>query len=118
MNRFVSPTQDIVLGCYYMTSERDFDEDFAKGTVPRGWGKAFSSLDEVQLAYDTGVIDLQAKIVVRTDRDGGVQKMIETTVGRAIFNLALPAELADLLQRPHGPETAPQGRRRLLSHLQ
>ncbi len=89
----VSPTQDIVLGCYYMTSERDFDEDFAKGTVPRGWGKAFSSLDEVQLAYDTGVIDLQAKIVVRTDRDGGVQKMIETTVGRAIFNLALPAEL-------------------------
>jgi DNA-directed RNA polymerase subunit beta' len=89
----VSPTQDIVLGCYYMTSEREYEEELAKGTVPRGWGKVFSSLDEVQLAYDTGVIDLHAKIAVRTDRDGGVTKMIETTVGRAIFNLALPAEL-------------------------
>jgi DNA-directed RNA polymerase subunit beta' len=89
----VSPTQDIVLGCYYMTSERNFEEEIAKGTVPRGWGKTFSSLEEVQLAYDAGAIDLQAQIVVRTDRDGGVSKLITTTVGRAIFNQALPAEL-------------------------
>ena len=86
----VSPTQDIVLGCYYMTSLRDYAEDLANGTVPRGWGKIFSSMEEVKIAYDAGAIDLQAEIVLRTDRDGGVSRRIETTVGRAIFNLALP----------------------------
>ena len=89
----VSPTQDIVLGCYYMTSERDYESDLAAGTVARGWGKYFSSLEEVQLAYETGVIDLQAKVFVLTERDGGEKKLIETTVGRAIFNLALPADM-------------------------
>src|SRR4051794_29594411 len=89
----VSPTQDIVLGCYYMTSERNFDQDMANGTVPRGWGKIFSSMDEVKLAYDSGVIDLQARILVRTDRDGGDMKRLETTVGRVIFNMALPPEI-------------------------
>jgi DNA-directed RNA polymerase subunit beta' len=89
----VSPTQDIVLGCYYMTSERDHEADQAAGTVPRGWGKIFSSLEEVRLAYDAGAVDLQAQISVRTDRDGGEPKRIETTVGRAMFNLALPKEI-------------------------
>jgi DNA-directed RNA polymerase subunit beta' len=89
----VSPTQDIVLGCYYMTSLRDFTEDLAKGTVPRGWGKLFSSLEEVKLAYDAGAIDVQAAIIVRTDRDGGEVKRIETTVGRALFNYALPTSI-------------------------
>ena len=90
----VSPTQDIVLGCYYMTSKQsDHDDDVTQGKVPRGWGKIFSSLEEVKLAYESGVVDLQAEIIVRTDRDGGVVKRIETTVGRAIFNLALPPEL-------------------------
>ncbi|HYJ13300.1 MAG TPA: DNA-directed RNA polymerase subunit beta' [Thermomicrobiales bacterium] len=89
----VSPTQDIVLGIYYITSERDYEEDLKNGTVPRGWGKTFSSLEEVQLAYDTDSIDIQAKIRVRTDRDGGVRKLIETTVGRAVFNHILPTEL-------------------------
>jgi len=86
----VSPTQDIVLGCYYITSERDYEQDLKNGTVPRGWGKVFGSLDEVRLAYDTGAIDIQAAITVRTDRDGGVMKRIPTTVGRAIFNQILP----------------------------
>jgi DNA-directed RNA polymerase subunit beta' len=89
----VSPTQDIVLGCYYATSERDYEADLAAGTLPRGWGKVFSSLEEVKLAYEAGAIDLQAKISVRTDRDGGESKRIETTVGRALFNQILPAEL-------------------------
>ena len=47
----------------------------------------------MQLAYDIGVVDIQAAIQVRTDRDGGEEKLIETTVGRAIFNLALPESL-------------------------
>ncbi len=89
----VSPTQDIVLGIYYITSERNYEEDSANNDVPRGWGKIFSSLEEVKLAYDSGVIDVQAKITVRTDRDGGVMKRIETTVGRALLNEVLPASL-------------------------
>lgn len=89
----VSATQDIVLGCYYMTSERDYELDLANGTLPKGWGKIFGSLDEVELAYDMGVVDLQAAIRVQTDRDGGVMKLVDTTVGRAIFNLSVPASL-------------------------
>jgi DNA-directed RNA polymerase subunit beta' len=89
----VSPTQDIVLGIYYITSERNYEEDLANGVVPRGWGKTFASLEEVKLAYDTGAIDVQARITVRTDRDGGVMKRIETTVGRALLNQILPTEL-------------------------
>ncbi len=89
----VSPTQDIVLGCYYLTSERDHESDIAAGTEPRGRGKVFSSLEEVKLAYETGAVDLLADIVVRTDRDGGVVKRIPTTVGRAIFNLTVPKEI-------------------------
>ena len=98
----VSPTQDIVLGCYYMTSERDLEADIAAGTVPRGWGKVFSSLEEVQLAYDAGAVDLHARITVRTDRDGGETKRIETTVGRAIFNLALPGEVGKYYNQTMG----------------
>jgi len=76
-----------------MTSKRNFDEEFDGNTVPRGWGKVFSSLEEVKLAYDAGAVDLQAEITVRTDRNGGVERLIETTVGRVLFNLALPKEL-------------------------
>jgi DNA-directed RNA polymerase subunit beta' len=89
----VSPTQDIVLGIYYITSERNYEEDLANGTVQRGWGKAFASIEEVKLAYDAGAIDIQARITVRTDRDGAESKRIETTVGRALFNEILPTEL-------------------------
>ncbi len=89
----VAPSQDIVLGIYYITSEVDYETELAKGTLPRGWGKRFSSLGEVELAYSSDLVDLQAKIFVRTDRDGGEPKMIETTVGRALFNNVLPASL-------------------------
>ena len=89
----VAPSQDIVLGIYYITSERNYEEELALGTVPRGWGKRFGSLQEVELAYQSDLVDLQAKIFVRTDRDGGEMKMVETTVGRAIFNNVLPASL-------------------------
>ncbi|HEV2528603.1 MAG TPA: DNA-directed RNA polymerase subunit beta' [Thermomicrobiales bacterium] len=92
----VSPTQDIVLGCYYMTSKVNFDEEYARGTLPRGWGKVFSSMEEVKTAYDCGVVDLQADITVHTDRyaqqPGEVQK-IDTTVGRVIFNMTLPPDI-------------------------
>ncbi|HEV7179527.1 MAG TPA: hypothetical protein VGN11_06625, partial [Candidatus Baltobacteraceae bacterium] len=76
-----------------MTSERDHEADLRNGKVARGWGKIFSSLEEVKIAYESGAVDLLAQIIVRTDRDGGVTKRIETTVGRALFNLALPTSM-------------------------
>jgi len=72
-----SPTQDMVLGCYYLTMDRDGE---------KGEGKLFSSPEEAILAYENNVIDLHARIKVR--RDGELQ---ETTVGRIIFNEAIPA---------------------------
>ncbi|HEY7451893.1 MAG TPA: DNA-directed RNA polymerase subunit beta', partial [Candidatus Limnocylindria bacterium] len=75
----VSPTHDMVLGCYYLTIE---DEQAA------GAGKVFASFDEARMALDAGIIHLQAPISV----DHGGER-IQTTVGRLIFNSALPAEL-------------------------
>ncbi|MBF6613671.1 MAG: DNA-directed RNA polymerase subunit beta' [Chloroflexi bacterium] len=73
----VSPSQDIVLGCYYMTVRRP-------GTD--GEGKAFSSRDEAILAYNSGVINLQAPIFVRMPRPDGKNELLDTTAGRLIFN--------------------------------
>ncbi len=70
-------SQDIVLGCYYLTAIR-------KGT--KGEGNIFSSKKEALLAYNTGFLDLQAKIKV-LDSKG---KLLETSVGRLIFNEVLP----------------------------
>jgi len=75
----INPTQDIVLGIYWMTRVRPG----AKGT-----GKIFSDIDEVIYAYDTGNIDLQAAIKVRING-----KLQETSVGRAILSDIVPAEV-------------------------
>ena len=75
----VTPTQDIVLGCYYLTKEKPKD---------RGEGKIFSSKDEVLAAHDAGQVGLHAKIKVRIDK-----KLMETTVGRVVFNSIVPEEL-------------------------
>ncbi len=71
-----SPTQDIVLGCYYMTKERD---------GAKGEGMIFSSPEEVRIAYEDQELDLHAKIKVSID-----SQIIETTVGRVFFNQLLP----------------------------
>ena len=83
----VSPTKDVVLGCYYLT----IAEDGCKGE-----GKVFSDLDEVHLAYDLGQVDLHAKIKLRAKvlvTKRRYTRLIDTTAGRAIFNSALPEEL-------------------------
>ncbi|MFH1537584.1 MAG: DNA-directed RNA polymerase subunit beta', partial [bacterium] len=72
----VAPTQDIVLGTYYLTLEKE---------NARGQGKAFMDMAEVGRAYDLGMVELHAKIKVRVDG-----KVIETTVGRVLFNSVLP----------------------------
>jgi DNA-directed RNA polymerase subunit beta' len=74
-----TPTQDMVLGSYYLTMERP-------GAF--GEGKIFKDFNEAVLAYDSKEVHLQAKIRVR--RDGG---LLETTVGRLIFNSVIPKEI-------------------------
>ena len=83
------PSQDMVLGLYYITKGKKSMGDL----VVRGEGKAFYNLDEVIIAYNENVIDLHANIRVKTNvREGGVlvNKLIETTVGRVLFNQHTP----------------------------
>jgi len=83
----VSPTQDMVIGSYYLTIHKE---------GARGEGKFFSSVDEAILAYNTGNIDLQAMINVRVTKEvNGAMKtgIIKTTTGRLIFNQAIPQDL-------------------------
>ena len=73
-----TPTQDMVIGCYYLTSEKP---------GAHGEGKVFASPDEVRLAYQLGHVSLHAKIQVRLNG-----QRIETTPGRIFFNEVLPEE--------------------------
>ncbi len=87
------PSQDMVLGLYYITKGKKTN---ATETV-RGEGKAFYSSEEVIIAYNEGVIDMHAWIKVKANirnQDGLLEhKLIETTVGRVIFNQHVPAEV-------------------------
>jgi DNA-directed RNA polymerase subunit beta' len=81
------PTQDMVLGSYYLTMLRE-DE--------KGAGKAFRDFDEALMAYDEGAVSLHAPVRVRStvSIDGRpVSRLIETTVGRIIFNAPIPQDL-------------------------
>jgi len=75
----VSPTLDMVLGCYYLTTIRP---------GAHGEGKSFGSFEEAKLAQDLEAIDLRAEVNVRDVEGGGV--MLKTTVGRIIFNESFP----------------------------
>ncbi len=77
-----SPTQDMVLGLYFLTSLRE---------KQLGEGRAFSSIAEAVMAFDQGSLSLQAKIKLRIDKSG-VAEIRETTLGRALFNEVLPAD--------------------------
>jgi len=76
------PSQDIVLGCYYLTKAK-------KGDL--GEGKIFADPEEVLIAYNDNRIGLHAKIKVRIDG-----KLVDTTTGRIIFNQVVPKELGYL----------------------
>lgn len=86
-NPIVSPSQDIVLGCYWMTKSVDGED---------GEGKFFASPNDAMTAHDYGVVSFRAKIKVlptktpRYDKFEG--KVFETTVGRLMFNAALPKD--------------------------
>ena len=87
------PSQDMVLGLYYITKgKRTTDKEKMKGE-----GKAFYSSEEVIIAYNEGKIDLHAWIKVKANvrsENGQLEKsLIETTVGRVLFNQHVPAEV-------------------------
>src|SRR6266536_3569016 len=86
------PSQDMVLGLYYITKGRKSTET----EKVKGEGKVFYSMDEVIIAYNEGRIDLHAHIKVRTPvRENGqlVKKVVDTTVGRVLFNQHVPPEV-------------------------
>ncbi len=75
----ITATQDVVLGVYYMTRDR---------VNAKGEGKSFSSLDEVIMAYEQGIVDVQAKIKVMMDGE-----LVETTAGRVLLYDIVPEEV-------------------------
>jgi DNA-directed RNA polymerase subunit beta' len=85
------PSQDMVLGLYYITKGKVTNET----ETIKGQGKAFYSLEEVVIAYNEQQVDLHANIKVKTnvrENDGTiVKKLIDTTVGRVLFNQHVPA---------------------------
>jgi DNA-directed RNA polymerase subunit beta' len=86
------PSQDMVLGLYYISKGKKTTET----EIVKGEGKAFYSPDEVIIAYNENRVDLHAHIKVKTYvREKGqlVLKLIETTVGRVIFNQFVPKEV-------------------------
>ena len=81
------PSQDMVLGIYYLTQERP---------GAKGEGKIFKSINEALLAYENGVITLHAKIMVHVTKNINGEEVsgnIESTLGRLIFNEILPQDL-------------------------
>lgn len=93
------PTQDMILGSYYLTIVRDDEEgawQFDENGKVLKTGKIFKDPDEALMAYDAGVVGMHAPIKVRVTKqiDGKtVQKVIVTTVGCIIFNSAIPQDL-------------------------
>ena len=81
------PTQDMVLGSYYLTLEKPGEP---------GEGKVFRDVDEATMAYDEGIIGLHSAIKIRMSKeiDGKtVTKLVSTTMGRVIFNEPIPQDL-------------------------
>jgi DNA-directed RNA polymerase subunit beta' len=85
----VTPTQDMVIGVYYLTYMSE--EDWAQEKV-----KAFASPEEAQMAYELGHIKLHEKIKVRMPQSNegeSSRQLVETSVGRVIFNEVIPDKL-------------------------
>ncbi|MDO8687893.1 MAG: DNA-directed RNA polymerase subunit beta', partial [Dehalococcoidales bacterium] len=78
----VTPTLDIVLGCYYLTTVI---------TGAKGAGSIFGSFEEAKLACELGAVDFRAEVEVRDQTKPGPR--IKTSVGRILFNEVLPSEL-------------------------
>ncbi|KAA0887942.1 DNA-directed RNA polymerase subunit beta' [Oryzomonas rubra] len=106
----IVPSQDMVLGAYYMTRDRlyepDPDDETGRAKIDpatgkmiyrkvKGTGKIFSSPDEVRIAFDAGEVDMQAKVRVRMKNFVSDEKpqLIDTTIGRVIMREILPPQV-------------------------
>ncbi len=81
------PTQDMILGSYYLTLERPGEP---------GEGKVFRDVNEAQMAYDEGIIGLHSSIKIRMSKEINgetVTQLVPTTLGRVIFNAPIPQDL-------------------------
>ena len=100
-----TPTQDMILGSYYLTHPGIEDRSTYAEV---GDGKVFTDLDEMLMAYQNGVVGIHAKVKVRMylDENDERGKLVESTVGRFIFNQGIPQDLGfvDREKDPYGLE--------------
>ena len=80
-----TPSQDMVLGCYYLTIEAQGGE--------KGTGTIFKDYNEMMLAYQTGAVQLHSLVKMRVVLPDGRKSLVESTVGRFIFNENIPQNL-------------------------
>jgi len=87
-----TPTQDMILGSYYLTHPGVEERNTY---AEKGDGKVFTDLDEMLMAYQTGVVGIHARVKVRMYKDEAdtVGRLVESTVGRFIFNQQIPQDL-------------------------
>lgn len=97
-----TPTQDMILGSYYLTHEGS-DEEGAMDI--KGTGKVFSDIDEMIMAYQGGHVGVHARVSVRMykDKNDKKGKLVESTVGRFIFNQQIPQDLGFITDRVKDP---------------
>ncbi len=89
-----TPTQDMVLGIYYLTHPGAEKPEDRVTDAEKGDGKIFADYDEMLMAYRNGIVGIHARVKVRKklhDKDRG--RLVESTVGRFIFNENIPQEL-------------------------
>ncbi len=92
----VVPSQDMILGSYYMTIEIEDSE---------GTGSVYTDLDEMEMAYFNKAVDLHARVKVRITKEVNgepVTKLVESTVGRFLFNQVIPQDIG--ITKREGPE--------------
>ncbi len=98
-----TPTQDMILGSYYLTHPGVEDRSTA---AEKGDGKVFTDYDEMLMAYQNGVVGIHARVKVRryAGPDDARGKLVESTVGRFIFNEKIPQDLG-YVDRTNDPYT-------------
>src|SRR5690606_28068271 len=80
----MGPNQDMVLGCYWLTRIHPAE---------KGEGKVFGSPQEALLAHASGVVSLKARVKIRLGEGWGTTGLVETCIGRVIFNQMLPESM-------------------------
>ncbi len=99
-----TPTQDMILGSYYLTHPGQ-EEGRRNSAAEKGDGKVFTDMSEMLMAYQTGMVGLHARVKVRryADEYDDRGKLVESTVGRFIFNQNIPQDLGYVEDREADP---------------